>query len=60
MGVTPTRVLRLGEAAPRMGISTAELVKLVYERKIDYVLVGRAPHIAEDVIERYRRNGRAS
>jgi hypothetical protein len=43
-----------------MGIPTAELAKLVYERKIEYVLVGRVPHIAEEVIERYRRDDRVS
>lgn len=54
MGKKPTEILRIGEAASRLRRPTAELVQLVYERKIEFVLVDGVPHLAEDVVERYR------
>jgi excisionase family DNA binding protein len=48
------RVLRLAEAAERLGISTKDMVYLLHERKIRYVLVDGIARIPSDVLEEYR------
>ena len=45
----------MAEAAERLGITTRQMVQLVYDRKIRYVLVNGIPRIPEDAIEEYRR-----
>ena len=47
--------LRTPEAARRLGITTKELLRLVYERKIDYVMDKGIAHIPESAIDEYRR-----
>ena len=53
MSDKPIEILRLGEAARRLGMPTAELVKLVHDRKIEFVMVDGIARIASDVIDRY-------
>lgn len=43
------------EAARRLGMPTKELLRLVYEREIRYVMVDGIAHIPEDAIDEYRR-----
>jgi hypothetical protein len=51
----PVEILRLAEAARRLGVTTREIVGMVSRREIDYVLVDGVPRIADDVVEAYRR-----
>ena len=51
----PTEALRATEAARRLGIPTKDLVRLLYERKIRYVMVRGMAHVPEDAVEEYRR-----
>lgn len=53
-----TELLRAPEAARRLGIPTKELLRLVYERKIRYVMVKGIAHVPETAVEEFR--GRAS
>ena len=53
----PAEPLMANEAARRLGVPTKELLRLVYERKIRYVLVNGIAHIPEEALEDYR--GRA-
>lgn len=50
----PVEILRLAEAAHRLGMPTAELVRLVHDRKIEFVVVDGIARIASDVVDRYR------
>ena len=47
--------LRVREAAKRLDLSTKELLRLVYERKIRHVMIDGIAHIPEDALEEYRR-----
>jgi excisionase family DNA binding protein len=46
--------LRASEAARRLGISTRELLVLIRERKIKYVMVDGIAHVPADAIDEYR------
>jgi excisionase family DNA binding protein len=46
--------LRAAQAARQLGISTKELLRLVYERKIRYVMVRGIAHVPRDAIEEYQ------
>jgi hypothetical protein len=46
--------LRAAQAAQRLGIPTKELLRLVYERKIRYVMVDCIAHVPVDAVEEYR------
>ena len=46
--------LRATEAARRLGIRTEDLVRLIYERKIRYVMVNGIAHVPLDALEEYR------
>lgn len=46
--------LRATEAARRLGIPTRELLRLVYEHRIRYVMVDGIAHVPEDAIQEYR------
>jgi excisionase family DNA binding protein len=46
--------LRAAQAARRLGIPTKELLRLVYERKIRYVMVDGIAHVPTDAVEEYR------
>jgi excisionase family DNA binding protein len=50
----PAEPLRATEAARRLGLPTRELLRLVHERQIRYVMVEGIAHIPVDAIEEYR------
>ena len=45
--------LRAAQAAQRLGISTKELLRLVYGRKIRNVMVNGIAHVPVDALEEY-------
>ena len=51
MAVKP---LRATEAARRLGIPTRELLQLILERKIRYVMVNGIAHVPPDAVDEYR------
>jgi excisionase family DNA binding protein len=51
------RLLRLEEAAERLGLKLSTLRFWVWQRKIEVVRVGRAVRVREDAIERLILNG---
>jgi hypothetical protein len=53
---TVSRV-RASEAARRLEMETKDLVRLIYERKIRYVMVDGIAHVPRDAVDEYR--GRA-
>jgi excisionase family DNA binding protein len=46
--------LRATEAARRLGISTRDLLRLIHEREIGYVMVDGIAHVPVEAIEEYR------
>lgn len=48
-------ILGMAEAARRAGITTREMVQLVYDRRIRFVILDGIPSIPEDALEEYRR-----
>jgi excisionase family DNA binding protein len=50
----PAEPLRATQAARQLDIPTKELLRLVYERKIGYVMVDGVAHIPEDAIDEYK------
>jgi excisionase family DNA binding protein len=46
--------LRATEAARRLGISTKDLLRLIHERKIRYVMVDGIAHVPTDALDEYR------
>jgi excisionase family DNA binding protein len=46
--------LRATEAARRLGISTKDLLRLIQERKIRYVMVNGIAHVPVDALDEYR------
>jgi excisionase family DNA binding protein len=53
-----TAPLRASEAARRLGVPTRELVQLLYEHKLRYVMVDGIAHVPEDALEEYRARSR--
>jgi predicted DNA-binding transcriptional regulator AlpA len=51
-------LLRAPEAARRLGMPTKEMLRLMYERKIRYVMVKGIAHVPDEAVEEFR--GRAS
>ena len=47
-------LLRASEAARRLDMPTKELLRLVYDRKIRYVMVKGIVHVPGDAIQEYR------
>lgn len=47
----PAEILRLSEAARRLGVSTLTIVKMVTRRQIEYVLVDGVARIPATVVE---------
>jgi len=47
-------LLRASEAARRLGLPTKELLRLVRERQIRYVMVNGIAHVPNDALEEYR------
>lgn len=54
-GSMATEPLIAAEAARRLALPTKELLRLVYERKIRYVMVEGIAHFPEDALDEYRR-----
>ena len=50
----PTELLRASEAARQLGIPTKEVLRLIHERKIRYVMVKGIAHVPSDALEEYR------
>ncbi len=50
----PSEVLRASEAARRLGMPTKELLQLVYERRIGYVMIEGIAHFPTSAIQEYR------
>lgn len=48
-------ILGMAEAARRLGMTTREVVQLVYDGQIGYVLVDGIPRIPDNVVEDYSR-----
>lgn len=46
--------LRATEAARRLDLPTKELLQLIHDRKIRYVMVEGIAHVPEDAIDEYR------
>jgi excisionase family DNA binding protein len=46
--------LRATEAARELGISTRQVVRLIHDRKIRYVMVEGIAHIPHDAVDEYR------
>jgi excisionase family DNA binding protein len=49
-------ILRVSEAARRLDLPTKEVLRLVYERKIKFVMIRGIAHIPLDAVEEYRAN----
>ena len=47
-------LLRATEAAKRLDIPTKELLRLIYNRQIRYVMVKGIAHVPEDAIGEFR------
>jgi riboflavin biosynthesis pyrimidine reductase len=50
----PVEVLSLSEAARRLDIPLRQMVQIVYDRAIRYVMVEGIPHVPEDALDEYR------
>jgi excisionase family DNA binding protein len=46
--------LRASEAARLLGIPTRDLLRLIYEHRIRYVMVDGIAHVPVDAIDEYR------
>lgn len=51
----PTEIIGMAEAGRRLGITTREVVQLVYDGAIEYVLVDGVPMLSATVVEQYRK-----
>lgn len=47
-------LLRAPEAARRLGMPTKDLLRLIYDGKIRYVVVKGIAHVPDDAVEEYR------
>jgi excisionase family DNA binding protein len=50
----PADLLRASEAARRLGMPTKDLLRLVYDRKIRFIMVDGIAHIPVDALEDFR------
>jgi excisionase family DNA binding protein len=50
-----TEPLRVTEAARCLGIPTKDLLRLIHERKIRYVMVKGIAHVPVDALDEYRK-----
>jgi riboflavin biosynthesis pyrimidine reductase len=50
----PVEVLSLSEAARRLDIPLRQMVQIVYDRAIRYVMVEGIPHVTKDALDEYR------
>jgi excisionase family DNA binding protein len=51
---TPTNLLRASEAARRLDMTTKDLLRLIHEREIRYVMVDGIAHVPADAVDEYR------
>ena len=49
-----TELLRASEAARRLGLPTRDLVRLIYDHKLRYIMVDGIAHIPVDALDEYR------
>ena len=49
-----TGLLRASQAARELGLSTRDLLQLIYDRQIRFVLVDGIAHVPADALEEYR------
>jgi excisionase family DNA binding protein len=47
-------LLRASEAARRLGLPTKEVLRLIHDREIRYVMVNGIAHVPVDAIDEYR------
>jgi excisionase family DNA binding protein len=47
-------LLRASEAARRLGLSTVDLLRLVHERRIRFVMVEGIAHVPTDALAQYQ------
>lgn len=47
-------LLRASQAARKLGLPTKELLRLIHDRKIRYVMVKGIAHVPVDAVEEYR------
>lgn len=47
-------ILRASEAARRLQIPTKELLRLIHQRAIRYVMVDGIAHVPADAVDKYR------
>jgi excisionase family DNA binding protein len=50
-------LLKASEAARRVEIPTKDLLRLVHDRKIRFVMVKGIAHVLDDAIEEFRAKG---
>ena len=50
----PAEPLRASEAARRLDLPTKELLRLIHDRRIRYVVVNGIAHVPEEAIDEYR------
>lgn len=51
-------LLRAPEVARRLGLSTREVVRLIYDRRIRFVMVDGVAHVPVEALEDYRHQAR--
>jgi excisionase family DNA binding protein len=50
----PREPLHASEAARRLDVPTKELLRLIHDRKIRYVMVDGIAHVPADAVDEYR------
>ena len=50
----PSELLRTPETARRLGLPTKEVLRLIHDRKIRYVMVEGIAHIPIEAVDEYR------
>jgi excisionase family DNA binding protein len=50
----PAELLRAPEAARRLGLPTKEVLRLIHDRKIRYVMVDGVAHVPTEAVDEYR------
>lgn len=58
MTVDPPEALRLAQAARALGVETLEVARLVYDRRIGFVMVDGIAHIPTEALDEFRSSGR--
>jgi len=49
-----SELLRASEGARRLGVPTRELLRIIHDRQIRYVMVKGTAHVPDDALEEYR------